>query len=128
MALTSSKRVLELSEYEYCYNTEYTYPCSSGGKMKMYIPKLMSDIGFQNPPRQLPYIFSGDDVFGNASDCKPGSAKSFMYQNYIEVELMHNVSNWEHIIDGIGKVPLKTKFLCSFINGDTEKSYFTTNL
>lgn len=127
MALTSNKSILELSEYEYCYNTEYTSPCSPGGKMKMYIPKLMSDIGFQTP-KVLPFIFSGDDVFGNASDCKPGAAKSFSYQNYIEVELLHNVSSWTHIIDGAGKVPLKTKFLCSFINGDIDKSYFTTNL
>lgn len=127
MALTTGTQIFKLEENEYCYNLEYTYPCSSGGTMKMYVPKLMANIGF-GTPRSLPEIFKGDAVFANDGECKPGANNSFTSINWLEPTLMYNTSGWSHILDALGKVPKKTKFMCIFINGQIDKKYFTTNL
>ena len=128
MALTGKRNIIELSENEFCYNCEYTGIVGGGGTMKMYVPKLMSDIGLQEPI-VLPYIFGGDTVFGNDDACKPGASKSFAYQNYLEIPLLYNNDDgWEHIKDGAGMVPKGTKFLCTFVNNDLTKAHFTTNL
>lgn len=126
MALTSGITKLKLSENEVCYNTEKVTPCSSGGSLKMYIPKLMANIGF-GKPITLPEVFGGDSVFANDNACKPGSAKTFNYKNWLEPKLTYNSSDWDHIKDGDGNVPLKTKFTCSFANNSIDRMTFSTD-
>jgi hypothetical protein len=116
----------KLSENEYGYNTEYTEPCGAGGTMKLYIPKLMSKIGF-GAPKSIPEKFPVDTIFLNSSECKPSASNYIRYINYISVPLEYN-SDWKHKINKDGFVPKKSKFLCSFINGDITKPRFTTNI
>lgn len=126
MALTTGKKMFILTENEVCYNLEHVFPCSPGGSLKMYIPKLMPKIGF-GEPKTLPVTFAGDRVFCNDDACKPAASQTFNTKNWIEPTLMYNVDDWEHIIDGLGKVPKKTKFMCSFANGSIDKIRFSTN-
>lgn len=125
MALSLLQSNLKLDDNEYCYNTVKPI-VNAGQTMKMYMPKLMSEIGFGSP-RTIPISFNPNSIFCNDKLCPHNSGSRLTSQNYLEFELLHNVCSWSHLLDSPTTVPLHTKFICSLMNKNVDRRYFTTN-
>lgn len=124
MALSLLRPNFKLDDNEYCYNIS-TSPVSPGSSMKMYVPKLMNEIGFGSGSSSS-VAFNINGIFVNAPECPHNSGNMLTSQTYLNFELLHNVCKWDHLLSG-GKVPSNTQFICHMMNGNVDRRYFSTN-
>ena len=117
MSITGMNNVFKTSDTEYGYNIKKCPPVSAGGKLKLYVPKIM---GTKSKGK---IGVNGNGIFDNA--VKPAYAKTIMRQDYVSVELRDNCT-WRDKLDGTGMVPQNAMFTVEILNGDIAKLYTTT--
>ena len=115
--LTGFSKIFELEDTQYCYNIERCNPVPAGGRIKMYIPKVM---GQQSKGTEG---FAGKGIFAN--EVKPSCASTVTKKDYIWVTRRDN-QVWKDKLDSQGKIPKWTMHTVEFLNGNISKPYITT--
>ena len=82
---------IDLESEQIGYTVEDAAEPSTGEKLKMYIPYLMSEIQKSNP-KSSPVVTNGSSVFCNDSSCKPLCQDQITERNYLEAVREKNTS------------------------------------
>ena len=112
MAITGLRNFFKVELIEYGYAAKDFVPVSAGGKVPIYIPKLMGNIKFTGKDS-----ISINNLFDNSKKCKPTITTKINVTNYAMITVDKNMS-WHDKINANGIVPKGTKFHVEFINGD----------
>ena len=130
--LSRINKVYTVNEIEYCYNLEKIQPPSARGSLKMWIPKVMSEVPFSSKGVNSKVVFAGHNaVFINDPACRPSCGKTFTTQNYVNVPLQYpGPSDWDeqYGLEIQGRISSKIKFKCMFANGELGRRHFEASL
>jgi hypothetical protein len=113
----------DINQFEYCFNL------SDNGYWVDYflinIPKLMPLI-----PRAKPAttnIVIDNNIFVNASDCKPTTSSTITTQNYLTLPRFWN-TDFRHKKDANDNIPEGERFLCCIVDKNIRDIHLTDYL
>lgn len=117
MSITNTSTIFKTNDNEYGYAVKKFAPVPSGGKIKLFIPKVM---GSKSKGKET---FSAKSIFAN--EVKPSCKNFVMTKDYIPVTMRDN-QTWTDKLNSEGLIDKDTMFTVEFLNGNIAKPYATT--
>ena len=122
MMMEQGLEEVKLNPFEYCFLTTDTP--HSASSFQVHIPKVMPQIGASDKKTKTAI---NNNIFANASDCRPQSASTITTQGFLTIGRFRN-TDLEFKADITGIIRKGAKFIAVVMDSNIRDMYVTDNI